>query len=390
MKTYKRIRQETIQMKKLFDDLKITDDIDAINIPNFNLKVRTPYGFKNIENLFRTDLHDTVTCYFRNNKTLKCSSGHLLRTESGWKPVKDILPDEMIETEFGTTYIKELKLHDKRESLYDISVEEVHCYYSNGIVSHNSTAIMNIGAHAIQKGLDVVHYTMELTEDYTAQRYDAVITGIATQNLKYHLEDVEAELKHKVTGNLTIKYYPTKTASVNTLKAHLDQLILLKKKPDLVIVDYADLLRATSRTREKLHEDLEIIYEELRGLAGEYEIPVFTASQANRSSSEAEVITGDQIASSFAKVMVGDFIISLSRKITDKIAGTGRFFIIKNRFGPDGLTFPSKINMATGRMDIFEETSLQGKETKQDMQNGESVLRKSLAQKYKEISNDLG
>ena len=46
--------------------------------------------------------------------------------------------------------------------------------------------------------------------------------------------------------------------------------------------------------------------------------------------------------------------------------------------------------MATGRMDIFEETSLQGKETKQDMQNGESVLRKSLAQKYKEISNDLG
>ena len=54
-----------------------------------------------------------------------------------------------------------------------------------------STALMNIGAYSIQKGLTVVHYTMELSEAYTAQRYDAIVTGIATQNLKYHLDDVE-------------------------------------------------------------------------------------------------------------------------------------------------------------------------------------------------------
>jgi hypothetical protein len=251
-----------------------------------------------------------------------------------------------------------------------------------------STAMMNIGAHGVTKGLNVVHYTMELSEQYTAQRYDAIITGIATQNLKYHVDEVEAELKKRVNGNLIIKYYPTKTASVNTLKAHLDQMILLGTKPDMVVVDYADLLRGSSRSREKLHEDLEIIYEELRGLAGEYEIPVFSASQSNRSSADSDIVTGDQIASSFAKVMVADFIISLSRKVTDKIAGTGRFFIIKNRFGPDGLTLPSKINMSNGRMDIYEETSVQGKETKKDMDTGETLLRKSLLNKYKEISGD--
>lgn len=253
-----------------------------------------------------------------------------------------------------------------------------------------SSALMNIGAHAVQKNLNVVHYTMELSEEYTAQRYDAIITGIATQNLKYNLDTVESELKKKVTGNLTIKYYPTKTASVNTLKAHLDQMVLFGTKPDLVIVDYADLLRGSARSREKLHEDLEIIYEELRGMAGEYEIPVFSASQSNRSSADSDIVTGDQIASSFAKIMVADFIISLSRKVTDKIAGTGRFFIIKNRFGPDGLTLPSKINMSCGRMELYEETSVQGKEVKKDMQNGDSLLRKSLAQKYKEITSDLG
>jgi len=251
-----------------------------------------------------------------------------------------------------------------------------------------SSCLMNVGANAVQKGLTVVHYTMELSEQYTAQRYDAIITGIATQNLKYHLDEVESELKKKVSGKLVIKYYPTKSASVNTLKAHLDQMILLGTKPDLVIIDYADLLRSTARSREKLHEDLEIIYEELRGLAGEYELPVFSASQSNRSSADSEVVTGDQIASSFSKIMIADFIISLSRKVTDKIAGTGRFFIIKNRFGPDGITLPSKINMSNGRFDVYEDTSVQGKDTAKQMQSGEELLRKSLLQKYKEVASD--
>ena len=109
---------------------------------------------------------------------------------------------------------------------------------------------------------------------------------------------------------------------------------------------------------------------------------------SHNSSADSDIVTGDQIASSFAKIMVADFIISLSRKVTDKIAGTGRFFIIKNRFGPDGITLPSRINMGNGRMDIFEEQSVQGKETKKDMDSGETLLRKSLAQKYKEIQGD--
>lgn len=249
-----------------------------------------------------------------------------------------------------------------------------------------STAMMNIGAHILKKGMRVVHYTMELTEAYVSQRYDAVITGIATQNLKYHIEDIESELK-KIDGELIIKYYPTKTASVSSLKAHLDKLILQGKKPDIVIVDYADLLRSTNgKGRDSLHQELENIYEDLRGLAGEYEVPVFTASQANRSSAESDIITGEQVASSFAKIMIGDFVISLSRKVTDKIAGTGRWYVIKNRFGPDGLTLPSRLNMSNGRIDIFEETSVQGKETKKTMENGDEILRKSLATKFKEIN----
>jgi len=249
-----------------------------------------------------------------------------------------------------------------------------------------SWGLINVGANAVKAGLNVVHYTLELNEGYVGQRYDAVLTGIANQNLKYNIDEVESTVG-KLKGNLIIKYYPTKTASCSTIRAHIEKMILVGKKPDLVIVDYADLLRGSVARKEMRHE-LESIYEDLRGIAGEYEVPLFTASQANRSALEDDIIEAGKISESYSKVMIADFVLSLSRKVTDKIAGTGRWHIIKNRFGPDGLTLPSKMNMSNGQIHIYEETSVQGKETKKDMDNGESLLRKSLLNKYKEISGD--
>ena len=83
--------------------------------------------------------------------------------------------------------------------------------------------------------------------------------------------------------------------------------------------------------------------------------------------------------------MTADFVVSLSRKIEDKLAGTGRWHVIKNRFGPDGITFPSKANMSNGQMQIFESNSVQGQETQKDMNNHSEYLRKMLKNKYKEL-----
>jgi hypothetical protein len=249
-----------------------------------------------------------------------------------------------------------------------------------------SWGLINVGAHAVKQGLNVVHYTLELNEGYVGQRYDAVITGIAAQNLKYNQEDIKHTVS-KLKGSLTIKYYPTKTASCSTLRAHIEKMTLIGKKPDLIIVDYADLLRGAVSRKEMRHE-LESIYEDLRGMAGEYEVPVFTASQANRSALEMDIIEADKISESYSKIMIADFVLSLSRKVTDKMAGTGRWHIIKNRFGPDGITLPSKMNMSTGKFDIYEESSIQVKETKQNMQDGSEMLRKSLLTKFKEINGD--
>jgi hypothetical protein len=109
---------------------------------------------------------------------------------------------------------------------------------------------------------------------------------------------------------------------------------------------------------------------------------------SHNSALEEDIIDASKVAESYGKVMVADFIISLSRKVTDKLAGTGRWHVIKNRFGPDGITFPSKMNTSNGQFNIYNDTSVQGKDAQKQMDNGNEYARKLLAQKYKEMTND--
>ncbi len=245
-----------------------------------------------------------------------------------------------------------------------------------------SWALVNVGANAVKAGLNVIHYTLELNSAYVGLRYDSVFTGIQAQELKYNIDDVKKKVE-TLKGDLIVKYYPTKAATVNTLSAHIQRCTALGKKPDLVIVDYADLLRGNGR---EVRLELGNIYEDLRGLAGEYEIPVWTASQANRSALEDDIIGAEKIAESYSKIMTADFVLSLSRKIEDKLANTGRWHVIKNRFGPDGITFPSKMNASNGQIDIHVDTSIQGKETTKEMDNHNEYLRKMMKKKFDEMN----
>ena len=117
----------------------------------------------------------------------------------------------------------------------------------------------------------------------------------------------------------------------------------------MVIVDYGDLLKPVVVRKEKRNE-LESIYEELRGISNEFACPIWTASQTNRSGLNAEVITMEQISEAFNKCFVADFIMSVSRTIEDKQKNMGKIFIAKNRNGPDGIVMP--IHMDTSNVNI--------------------------------------
>ncbi len=248
-----------------------------------------------------------------------------------------------------------------------------------------SWLLANIGANAVRSGLKVIHYTLELNQAYVGLRYDSIFTGIANQNLKYNIDEVK-RIVGNIKGDLVIKYYPTKTATTNTLSSHIEKCKIQGFNPDLIIVDYADLLRSSITSREIRHE-LGSIYEMLRGLAGEQELPVWTASQANRAALEDDVIGAEKISEDYSKIMTADFVVSLSRKLEDKVAGTGRIHVIKNRFGPDGITFPTKMNASNGKIDIYDSQSTDGKTTQKSMDNGQDYTRKLLKNKFKELTS---
>ena len=247
-----------------------------------------------------------------------------------------------------------------------------------------SWCLQTLGASAVKEGLNVVHYTLELNENYVGLRYDTVFSGVTTSDIQFYQEDVKKKID-QLKGTLLIKYFPTKSASVQTLTSHLSQIEIQNQKPDLILVDYADILKGVGS--EKRHV-LENIYEDLRGLAGEMDCPIWTASQANRSSLEEEVIDATKVAEAYSKVMIADFVVSVSRKVEDKIANTGRFHVIKNRFGPDGITFPSSINTNIGKIDVYESNTHDGQATQGKMDNSQEYLRKTLANKYNNSQKD--
>lgn len=386
MKKLIRVINEKIKMKDLFDRLLVDDKAHATKQLQFPVKVKTPYGYKNIVTVFRTENQKSVTSYFGNNNTLKTSGKHRLKVNGQWKYVEDIKKNELIETECGNTKLVSKRM-GKLEVLYDISVEDVHCYYSNGILSHNSWVLSRIGAEAMRQGKNVVHYTLELNENYVGLRYDACFTGIDFQNIRKNVDIVKSKIS-QIPGKLFIKYYPIKTISPLTIKAHTERIMMLGTKVDLIIVDYADILRpSTAERNSNSYQEAGGVYEELRGVAGELQIPIWTASQSNRSSMEEDIIQADGIADSYRKIMTADFVVSLSRKITDKVNNTARFHIIKNRFGPDGMTFPSRMNAGCGDIQLFDEKSPEGMGITGEMNAGENIVKKLISNKWKEHVN---
>jgi len=207
-----------------------------------------------------------------------------------------------------------------------------------------SMALVHLGSQAIKEGKTVIHYTLELQDTVVACRYDSCITKYPLSDLSSFKDKIFEEIKD-LKGMLIVKEYPTKSASTNTIKAHLARLIKRGIKPGMVIVDYADLLRPVQVRKEKRTE-LESIYEELRGISNEMNCPIWTASQTNRSGLNAEVVTMEQISEAFNKCFVSDFICTISRTIEDKQNNRAKMFIAKNRNGPDGIVY-----------DLFMDTS---------------------------------
>lgn len=225
-----------------------------------------------------------------------------------------------------------------------------------------------IGAEAVKQGKNVLHITLELSEDYLGIRHDAYHTGIDFREVRKN-EAAVRKMMETLPGTLFVKQFPTRSQTAASIRRHLEQLELLEQiKIDLLVVDYADLLRPLVLTNNSsTYLDAGNTYEELRCIAGELQIPIWSASQTNREGHESEVVGAQSVSDSYRKIMTADFIMSLARNQNDKEEEFGRIHIVKNRFGPDGFVFPCRFDASCGRINIYEKASAEGKELMEKM-----------------------
>ena len=358
--------------------------------------------------LLKTDVQDSdyikdIAVDFCKKQVLKeaiLRSVPLLK-RSSFEEVQKLINDAMklgTNNDYGYHYIKdfearfEIKARDPITTGWKIVDDLCKGGLGNGELgvviaptgAGKSMVLVHLGSQAIKEGKTVVHYTLELADTVVASRYDSCITGIPLRDLFNRKDEIYEEIKD-LNGQLIVKEYPTKSASVETLRNHLERLRQRDILPDMIIVDYADLLRAKGKNDEKRHQ-LESIYEELRGIAQEFKCPIWTASQTNRSGLNAEVITMEAISEAFNKCFVADFIFSISRTIQHRNSNGGRVFVAKNRNGPDGLVYPIFMDTANVKIDVLSQI-----ETFEEIKKSETKKQEeSLKDKYKNYRKQRG
>ena len=229
-----------------------------------------------------------------------------------------------------------------------------------------SWTMVAIAAHAVRLGYKVIYYTLELGEDYVGKRFDCYFTGYSIDEVNKHRKDVQSQVDD-LKGRLIVKEYPPKAASVGSIRSHIQKCTDMGHKPDLVVIDYVDYLRAPSKSKfTERKDEIDDVFIATKGLAKELKIPILTPSQVNRMGAKDNVIEGDKAAGSYDKMMVADICLSLSRQKEDKVLGTGRVHVMKNRYGQDGMTYNVKMDTNNGHIEFLEKAEIEDNGTTTD------------------------
>lgn len=214
--------------------------------------------------------------------------------------------------------------------------------------------LTQIGANAMRAGKNVIHYTLEMSESLVGLRYDSNLCDIDSNDVHSKKDDVIGHYATVKLGRLFIKEFPTCWATITNIRSHVEKLAAIGFKPDLILIDYADIMRSTRQYDAKRFE-LQQIYQELRAFASEICVPIWTASQSNKEGSNADVVDLSNMSEAYSKAQESDVVISLSRKSHEKAAGVGRLFVAKNRIGSDGLLYSVKINTARSMITLLSD-----------------------------------
>lgn len=336
-------------LQELWDYSQPVDmDIDALGFVNEGgvTLVDSPDGWVPIEQ-FRNK--GTKQCYqvvLANGTSITASHDHLFqRPNDDWAFTSDLKVGESLLAKYGPSTIimvKDVGYHQ----VYDLSIDHKnHRYYTNDVSSHNSGKslfLQNLALNWSFMGMDVVYFSLELSEALVSSRLDCMVSNMGTKELFKRVADASMAIKMtqktSKAGKITVKKMPEAGTTTNLLRSYLKEYeIQMGKKPDAVIVDYLDIMYPNNSKIDPTNAFAKDKYvsEELRCMYSELDLLGASASQLNRSAVEAGNSGGNfdhsHIAGGISKINTADNVFAIYTNAAMKERGEYQLYMLKTR-----------------------------------------------------------
>lgn len=278
-----------------------------------------------------------------------------------------------------------------------IGIGELHVVLAPSNVG-KSWMLANFGSFLYRKGNFIMHYTLEMSAQSTSQRYMSCVTNIPYVEMEQRSEEVNRlwteyiEEARANGGKLLIKQFPTYGATITDIKNHLNKVIeKTKRVPDLICIDYGDLIKPIRERSESRYEIGEI-FAELRGMAIEYNTRCLTLTQSNRSGAISNIVTEYHMGKDWDKVTISDFILTMARNSSVTDVGDNdaqlNLHVAKNRFGNAKITWTADFNTATGRL-LIDPLSVRIEDPIIPGDRNSSSFKTQLREKIQSINNKV-
>ena len=226
-----------------------------------------------------------------------------------------------------------------------------------------SLFMCHVAASVLTQGRNVLYITLEMAEERIAERIDANLLNVPIDQLENLSKDMfttkVADLARKTTGKLIIKEYPTGAAHSNHFRALLNELKLKKQfEPDIIFIDYLNIC-ASSRMKGmggaiNSYNYIKAIAEELRGLAVEYDLPIFSATQTTRSGYSNSDVGLEDTSESFGLPATADLMFALIS--TEELDREGQIMVkqLKNRYNDPTMYKRFVVGIDRSKMRLFD------------------------------------
>lgn len=348
----------------------------ATLLEEHEIEISSPDGWVGVNFFIDKGMWEEYVLTTEDGKSVKCNQDHLFKDLYGeWISAENLLLFQeafeyspFIMTINGPKRCS-IEKTGQHIPIVDINVNhENHRYYTNGIESHNtgvgkSLFMCHCAAGNLTNGHNVLYITLEMAEEKIAQRIDANLLDIPLDQLaelpKAVYEKKIAKIKETAKGRLIIKEYPTSQAGSANFRHLLNELRIKKNfVPDVVYIDYINIC-SSSRIKNignnvNSYTYVKAIAEELRGLAVEFNVALFTATQTTRTGYSSSDVELTDTSESFGLPATADFMFALIA--TEELDKLSQIMIkqLKNRYDDPSKHRRFVVGVDRSRMRLYD------------------------------------